>query len=493
MADNITFATIPIDWRVPGAYLEIDHTKAVQGLPVMNQKILLLGQRLPTGTQPAGKLVRVTREDDGMAYFGAGSQLAQMVWAAIRKNPYTETHALALDDLESGVAAAGTLTIGGEAGESVSLKVYIGGTAVSVGIVAGEDGAAIAAKLADAVNANTRLPVMAAATESVVTLTAKNKGAEGNAIDVRIGYYQDEPQTVNGLTLAVSPLTGGSGNPDVLDAIAAIASGSYYTIAMPWTDAANLTAMENELQSRWGGMDMRTGHVFVFKSDTYGGLADFGESRNSPHSTLFGLKGSPTLPWVIAAQAATGVQFSGTNDPALPFRGIELPDVLAPEEADRFTDTERNLLLHDGISTLMVDDGGRVVVEQVITAYRKNSAGLEDTSLLKLNTKWTVDYLRFAFRAAIYRDYPAHKLAGDDVLGLIAPGQKIATPKLIRNTLIGEASKLVEAGLMENLEQFKADLKVVRSTADPNRVNAIMPPDVVNQFDVFAGAVQYLL
>lgn len=493
MPDNITFATIPIDWRVPGAYLEIDHTKAVQGLPVMSQKILLLGQRLPQGTKPAQKLVRVTREDDGMTYFGAGSQLAQIVWAAIRANPYTETHALALDDLESGTAATGTVTFGGEAGESVALKVYIGGTAVSVSIAAGDDGTAVAAKMAEAVNAHTRLPVAATAAESVVTLAAKHKGAEGNRIDVRIGYYQDEARTVDGLTMTVQPLSGGTGNPDVLDAIAAIASGSYYTIVMPWTDAANLTALENELQSRWGGMDMRTGHVFVFRPDTYAGLADFGAARNSAHSTIFGMKGSPTLPWVIAAQAAAGVQFSGANDPALPFKGIVLPDVLAPEEADRFTDTERNLLLHDGISALTVDDGGRVMVEQVITTYQTNSLGQEDTALLKLNTKWTVDYIRFAFRSAVYRDYPAHKLAGDDVLPLIAPGQKIATPKLIRNTIIGEASKLVEVGLMENLEQFKAGLNIVRSTADPNRVNAIMPPDIVNQFDVFAGAVQYLL
>ena len=262
---------------------------------------------------------------------------------------------------------------------------------------------------------------------------------------------------------------------------------------MPFTDQANLTAMENELQGRWGGMDMRTGHVFTCKSDTYANLADFGSARNSPHSTIFGLKGSPTLPWVIAAQAAAGIQFSGANDPAIPFRGIELPDVLAPAEADRFQATERNLLLHDGISTLIVDDGGRVIVEQVVTTYQKNSFGIDDRSLLKLNTKWTVDYIRYVFRVAIFRDYPAHKLADDNVLPLIAPGQKIATPKLIRNTLIGEASKLVTVGIMEGLEQFKRDLKVVRSTTNKNRVNSIMPPDIVNQFDIFAGAVQYIL
>ena len=120
MADNITFATIPIDWRVSGAYLEIDHTKAVQGLPTMSQKILILGQRLSDGTKPAGELVRVTRETDGIGYFGAGSQLAQMIWAAIRKNPYTETWALALDDLEAGTQATGSISVTGEENPSHS-------------------------------------------------------------------------------------------------------------------------------------------------------------------------------------------------------------------------------------------------------------------------------------------------------------------------------------------------------------------------------------
>ena len=74
-----------------------------------------------------------------------------------------------------------------------------------------------------------------------------------------------------------------------------------------------------------------------------------------------------------------------------------------------------------------------------------------------------------------------------------SPCRKIATPRLIRNTLIGAASQLVRVGLLEDLEQFKVNLRVVRSETDPNRVNAILPPNVVNQFDVFAAAVQFIL
>ena len=48
-------------------------------------------------------------------------------------------------------------------------------------------------------------------------------------------------------------------------------------------------------------------------------------------------------------------------------------------------------------------------------------------------------------------------------------------------------------GLLEDIDQFITDLMVVRSKVDVNRVNAILPPNVVNQFDVFAAAVQFIL
>lgn len=492
MPDNITFLTIATDWRVPGAYIEIDHTKAVRGLPNMQRKILLIGQRLATGTVLEGVLTKVTRKDDGVNYFGRGSMLAQMVAASIDVNPYTETYALALDDNAAGTEAEGTITFTGAPTESGTLNLLIGGTQVQVGVTSGDALGTIATATAAAINAKADLPVTAEAALGVVTLTARHKGLEGNDIDVRINYYTGE-FTPKGLTVAIVAMAGGTANPDVLDAIAAIANMAPYTIVMAWTDTANMNAMENELQDRWGGMDMRTGHVFGFKRGSYSDLSTYGSSRNSPHSTIVGLNKSPTLNWVAAAQFAAAVEFSGGNDPAVPFRSLSLPDVLAPAEADRFTDTERNLLLHDGISTIIFDNSGKAMVEQVITTYQTNSFGLEDRSLLKLNTKWTVDYMRYAFRFAVIRDYPRHKLAGDDVLQQIQPGQAIATPKLIRNTLIAAASQLVRVGLLEDLDQFKRDLIVVRSDADENRVNAIIPPNTVNQFDVFAGAVQYIL
>lgn len=493
MPDNLTFLTIPIDWRVPGAYIEIDHTKAVRGLPIMPHKMLVLGQRLSTGTVAAEVLTRVSRKEDGVNYFGRGSMIAQQIAAALAVNPYTECWAIALDDAgEAGVAASKIISITGPATQSGIVPLYVGGYRLPVGVTTGQTAGQIAAAVAAKINAYLDGPVTAAADTNEVTVTARCPGAEGNHIDIRVGYYQDDALPA-GVTVSIAANMAGAGNPNVADAIAAMSSLDPYTILCGWTDAANIAALENELQNRWGGMDMRTGHVFGHINGAYSQLAAYGAARNSGHSTFTGLNGSPTLPWVISAQFGAAVEFAGAQDPARPFRSIRLPDVLAPVEANRFTPAERNNLMHDGISQIIFDQSGAAMIEQVLTTYQTNSFGMEDVSLLKLNTKWTVDYMRYVFRFAVLRDFPRHKLAGDDVLPRIQPGQPIATPKLIRNTLIAAAMELEKVGLLEDLDGFIENLNVVRSTADVNRVNAIIPPNTVNQFDVFAAAVQFVL
>lgn len=152
MPDNIPFLTIPLDWRVPGAYIEIDHTKAVRGLPVMSHKMLVLGQRLAAGTVAAGVLTRVSRKEDGVNYFGRGSMLAQQIAAVMAVNPYTECWALALDDLGAGVIATKTLTLTGSPTESGTLYLYIGGRRLQVGVIAAATVTTIATAIAAAIN-----------------------------------------------------------------------------------------------------------------------------------------------------------------------------------------------------------------------------------------------------------------------------------------------------------------------------------------------------
>ena len=489
MAENVSFNEIPDNIRVPGIYIEIDPSKAAGGGAVMERRLLLVGQRLVGGSVAALTAMRLGSQagDQAAQAFGEGSMLHGMAAAARKANDYVDIWAIALDDDVAGVAATGTVTLSGVPTATGTLALYIGGTQVRIAVVAAEAVATLATRLADAINANTGLPVTASAALGVVTLTSRWKGETGNDLDVRLNYYGE--QTPAGLTVAIAALAGGTANPDVQPVLDAIAGQQYYSIVCPYLDGANLTALEAEMASRFGPMDVLTGHVFNAMVGNHAELTTWGNGRNSPHVSTLGLHDLPTAPWVVASVWATVAEFSGANDPARPFRSLALPGVLPPPEASRFTRAERNLALYDGISTFTVDQGGQVLIETIITNYQTNSFGLPDIALLRLETKWTADLIRFRFNAAVARDYPRHKL-GD----VAVPGQAYATPTTVRATLIAEAIKLAtEDGLIEDIEGFKRDLLIKRSTQNPNRMNAVLTPNLVNQFDVFAAAVQYRL
>jgi phage tail sheath gpL-like len=485
---SISFNSIPIDIRTPGQYIEFDASRAVQGLPAIAHKILVLGQRLSTGSVAAGVPVRILSAGQAENYFGRGSMLSAMLAALKAANTYTECWAVALDDNGAGVQASGTVTIGGTATEAGTLHVYIGGQAVQVAVASSAAAATVAAALAAAVQANTTLPVSAAAVGAVVTLTAKHKGEVGNYLDVRLNYYSGQ-RTPAGITAAIVAMSGGTANPAVSTAITAIGDEQYHTIVTPYSDASNLALVEALLAARFGPMVQKEGHAFTAAAGTHAAIGTLGDSRNSPHLTIMAAGKSPTPVYVWAAVAAAVDAYE--PDPARPRQTLLLPGVLPPAIADIYTRDERNLHLYDGISTTLVDPGGQVLVERLITTYKTNAFGVGDVSYLDIETMRTIAYLRFSVRSRIALKFPRHKLANDGTR--YGPGQAIVTPNVIRAELVALFAQWEQAGLAEGMAQFKTDLIVERNATDPNRVDAIIPPDVVNQFRVFAAQVQFRL
>lgn len=493
MTDTINFASIPLDLREGGVFIEIDPSNATKGLAAQRRKLLVLGQRTNSGTAAVLEPVRVTGKGQGAALFGYGSMLALMMAGVDAVRSYygpIDVWALPLDDAEDSIAATGTITLAGTATEAGTLKAYISDMVVMVTASAAATADTLATKLAAKINARTTLPVTAAAAAGVITLTAKNKGSLGNKIEIATSYY-DSDALPAGITATITAMTGGAGDMDLGDALAAIAEHKFYSIVTPYTDITTMSLLETELVSRFNGLQMRTGHAFAALDGTHAALSTYGTARNSPHSSIWGLKGSPTWAPVRAAAWAAVCEYFGAIDPALPLRNLVVPGVLPSRKADRFSFEERNLLLFDGISTSHTDDAGNEVISRVITTYQTNSAGAEDESQLRLETKWTVDYIRYAMRQRILTRFPRHKLMDDD--SNIAPGQAVATPAGIRAELIAVYRDLEEAGLVEGGDDFKTNLLVERSSVDVDRVNVLIPPNLVNQFVTFAAAVQYQL
>lgn len=488
----IAYNEIPTALRVPFVAVEFDASQASQGPALLTYRALIIGQRTTAGSATADSLHRVTSPEDVITLAGRGSMLHRQAVAWFAANRFTETWIGVLEDNAAGVAAQGTLTFTGPATSDGTLFLYLGGVRLTVAVASGDTDANIATAVAAEINDNLDLPVTAAAALGVVTVTFRHKGEVGNAYDMRVNYRDGEALPA-GVGVTIVQLTGGTTNPALANLIAALGDSWYQVWTHPYTDATSLTAIENELASRFGPLRMIDGVAITSAAGSFATLTTLGSGRNSPHSSIIAQDGDSVLtpPMEFAAEAAALVALYGQADPARPFQTLAMRHALPPAEGDRFTIEERNMLLFDGIATSVVGAGEVVQLERVITTYQTNAAGADDTAYLDVTTMLTLLYLRYSFRTRIKTRYPRHKLADDGAR--VSSGQFVITPLLGKAEAINWFREMESLALVENFEQFAQDLRVERDASDPNRLNFLLPPDLINQLIVTAASIQFRL
>lgn len=490
---NISFNQIPVNLLTPGQYVEFDNSKAIGGLVNMPQRILMIAPMLAAGLAAANVPVQISNSADGINKLGRGSFGAAMVAALFAVTNDIETWLLPVADSGAGVQATGSIVVTGSPSAAGTLALYVAGNQVQVAVSAIDTPTTIAAAIAAAINANADLPVTATSAVGTVTVTSRHKGSLGNDIDLRLNYYPLSESTPAGIAVAITAMTGGSGDPSIATALSNIGATQYNTIIMAFNDATNLGLIETELDTRWGPMYQNDGHCHMGLRGTVGTINTFLSTRNNPHTTFWTLEtgGEPMPLWVKAAMGGAIAAYYLAIDPARPLQTLAMPGLLPASAEKRFTRAERNNILSYGGATTIVDAGGNVIVERAVTAYTQNSYGIVDPSYRDVETMYTLSLLRYQVRARISQKFPRYKLANDGTQ--FAPGQAVVTPKIIRAELIALFLDWEDAGLVEDVDQFKADLLVGRNGTDVNRVDVLLPPNIVNQFRVFAAQIQFRL
>lgn len=486
----ISFDDVPSNLRVPFFAAEFNNSRAEQGPSVLAYRGLIIGQKTSAGTGTANTLYRVTSANDVLTLAGRGSMLHRQALAWFSANKSTETWIGVLADNGAGVAASGTLTVTGPATAAGTISLYFGGTLVEVAVASGDSANTIAASINTAINAALDLPVTSTVSSAVVTVSFRHKGTVGNAFDIRKNYADGEALPA-GVTVTIVALASGATNPALTTLISNMGDSWFHIWAIPYTDSTSLTAVETELHSRFGPMRMIDGVCFTSANDTVANLATLGDSRNSAHLSIVATDSSPTPPMEYAACVAAVAAKYGSIDPARPFQTLPLTWVKAPAEIDRMTLEERNSCLYDGISTAKVGGGSLVQLERLITTYQTNAAGADDTSYLDVTTMLNLMYLRYSLRNRFLNRYPRHKLANDGTR--FGAGQAVITPKIAKAECIAWFRDMETLGLVEGFAQFKADLVVERDVSNPNRLNILASPDIINSFIVGAAQLQFLL
>ena len=521
----ISFDQIPAQWRMPLFWAEVDPSMA--GLPIVRQPALLVGSMiadptddtiypggseaaLPAGVKAGDAVPNVPKPIGTQAVadksYGQGSELALMVQAFLANNFAHELWCLPVPPPPGATAAAAKISVAGAATEAGVIHLYIAGHHIDSIVIGTTDTPdSIATIIAARINEDTTLPVVATSTAAEVTVTCKTRGVLGNDITLQLNYYGKigGEELPPGVTITMPQRLGsgtgavvGAGVPDFDDGIAALGEHEYDFVALPYTDSNTLFDFEQEWgfedTGRWGWMRQLYGTIFSAKRGTYSDLILFGETRNSGVVSIMGVEmesASPVYEWCAAYCAKAARAF--TNDPARPLQTLSLNRIKAAQRDLQFILPELNSLSGVGIATQKTGVDGVTRIMRETTTYQLNLYGFSDDAYELASTMHTLTRLIRNQRHEITSNFPRHKLANDGTR--YGVGQKIVTPKVIKAHLISQYRIDEFNGLVEDVQAFKQHLIVERDPNNPNRLNVLYPPDLVNQLRVYAVLVQFRL
>jgi phage tail sheath gpL-like len=437
-------------------------------------------------------------------YFGQGSELSRMFKAFFANNFANEVWGLPCAEPVAAAAATGTIAVTAPPTSAGTLHLYIGGEHVPVNVNTTDTVIDIGAAIETAINDDPTLAVTALATGGSVALTAVWKGISGNEINVSVNYYgtMGGEQTPVGLVMTLPTggfLSGGTGTPVFDNGILNMGETPFeYVCVGSYTDSNSLFAWDQEYgftdTGRWGWQRQLFGHTFFAKRGDYSSLVLWGDSStiNSGVESVMAFEvtsPSPAFEWAAAYTAKA--QRALSNDPARPLQSLTLNKIKAAPFHTRFDFVELNSLALNGLAIQEVGADGQPMIAREQTTYMTNLYGSPDDAYELVTTLATLALLLRNQKQVVTSRFPRSKLADDGTR--FGPGQAIVTPSMIKAELISQYQIDMYNGLCENLNAFTQYLLVERDVNDPNRVNVLYPPDLINQLRIFAVLAQFRL
>jgi len=498
---NVDFQKISSSLRVPGAYIEIDGSQAglnSGSLP----NLLLVGQKLSTGTAAAGEICLIGSLADAVAKAGAGSMLAQMAKRYFAIAPVMNLYMLPFADNTLGSAATATLDVTAAATVGGTLSLYIGGTLVTIAVTATMTTTAIATALAAAINAlddatNHSLPARADVDGTGVILTARHFGTCGNAIDVRLNALPTDVMPT-GLVIDVTGFSGGTLIPTAIstDNIAAIFddddSGYLYApskyVALGLSDDVTLAAFHAESQRRYAPPIQSGFRAFATFSGGYTDAIDFGNTKNYEHICCVAINGGLTTTWETAAIVASTAAPAMYDNPVRSLEGTALKGLVM---AKPYTFVQANSLLYAGLSILQKSRDGSCSIKRLISMYLHRADDSADDAYLDINTTEVMERIRYEQRMGAIQRFTGMACAKNDEG--YRPGLPIITVDTVRAYLLTlyKERLLATLGWVQEYQYYKSTLIIEQDPVNPSRFNYTDTPVILSPFYILAGRAQF--
>jgi len=480
------FSQIPLTLRVPGAFAEVDPVVAQQGPGVFPFRAIIIGTAAGGAGVAVNTVTPTTSAKQAREDFGAGSTCHLMAEAYFDSGAGIALDVIALPMTAGHAAANTTCVVSGTIATPGTVYMYVAG--VRLEVTASVDVNTTATAIRDAINANSDLPVIASGAAASVILTATSSGTSSNSIDIRFNHLPGE--TFPGAISITAPaMTGGLLEPNNAGLSALLAATRYDIVIQGYATATQMDFYATMMNDRADALVGFPGMAFVGASGTHAALVALTGTRNNKFECVVGQEDQPA--WAVTRGAAVAGQAAKflQDDPVRPLTGRKLLPGFGPNSADEFTLAERDLLLHDGISTIRYDSQGRPNIERLITTYQETTGGSPDEAFLDVQTAFGLAYLRRSYTANFGIQFASHKLADDGTV--VGPGSVTVTPAIAKADAVAWYGGMVRAGVAEDLAGFIENTTFQRSATDPNRLEGFLAVNLQNQLRVSATLFQF--
>lgn len=484
----IDFDNVPINAAASAVFLEEKGIRVGVGGLMIQHRLVLPGQ-FNTGKTPTVNVPQmISSADEAVSLYGRGSMLHLMAKKAFAIAPYTPIYCIPLTG--TGVAATSTIVVTTAVTKAGAIALFIAGQKVIVSVAAGDTTSQVATKIQQAINAALNLPVTATVATATVTLTCRWTGLTGN--DIRIqksldsGDAKAEP---TGGAITINAMTGGTTNPDLTTALSGLGGTWYTSIACPYQDATNLTAIEAAAEARHDpGVKKPFISVFGFNG-TRANFQTAVSARNNKFCSWVPVEDSPNMPLEIAAAGAALFAARQQVNPGRPMRGRKLIGIRAGTAA-AWTYTDEDTTVKAGGSTTRNNVDGTVTLIDFVTTYTTNTMGAPDDTYRF--TAWLGNWQ--------FKLYSLDTLfSSDPFVDAVVIDDK--TPAGVSyaispNVVKGYAIKLVDdlwvpLALTKERDAVVAGIRAEIDAGNPGRINALIPDVFSAGLRIIAGKVQW--
>ena len=178
-------------------------------------------------------------------------------------------------------------------------------------------------------------------------------------------------------------------------------------------------------------------------------------------------------PELAAAMAAA---LSDSNDPAVPFDGVNLGGITAVEDQYKLTFERIEAALNNGVCMIDTGADGKPEIVRAVSTYRINpDSGSEDDLMLDINGALVIDYTRKVIRADLAKERRRKNTA--------------AQRRNVRSIILKRLTQLDDAEILQDVRDNADQLTVTADQTDRYRVNAKIPANWVRGMHVIAGTI----